>query len=269
MTFEEMKKRISADPETKNLKVSDSDVLKVNRYLDLRGKTEDGYEAKLITEPYIELVLLPTKEKLLEESKAKFKDNLLVFNSDIYLQDASLDDFELLNEEREMALSKIREYVESYEKNKVLKGFYIYGKYGTGKTYLLSAIAHEIVNKGAKVLMVFMPDLVRSIRQGISDGNLEDKINQLKQVEVLMFDDIGGENMTPWFRDEVLLPVLQYRLSAQLTTFFSSNLPLTKLISSLSNDRNNQIDHVKAHRIVKRITGLTNIVKLDDKQYKE
>ena len=38
MTLEEMRKRISEDNETKDLKLTNSDILVVNRYLDLRGE---------------------------------------------------------------------------------------------------------------------------------------------------------------------------------------------------------------------------------------
>ena len=268
MTLEEMRKRISEDNETKDLKLSNSDILVVNRYLDLRGEVVDGYRVALKTDPYVEIVYLPTTEKLAEEARDKFKNHLLVFNSEVYLQDASLDDFKLLNEEREKVVKELKNFVENYKKSHYSKGYYISGKYGTGKTYLLSAVAHALVRKHINVLMVFMPDLVRSVRQGISDGNLEEKINQLKQVEVLMFDDIGGENMTPWFRDEVLLPVLQYRLSARLTTFFTSNLGSKELLNSLTTDKNQKIDFVKAHRVIQRITELAHYIKLDEEQYK-
>lgn|SRR5690554_364206 len=268
MTLEEMRKRIAEDNETKDLKLTNSDILVVNRYLDLRGEVVDGYKVSLKTDPYVEIVYLPTTEKLQEEARDKFKSHLLVFNSEVYLQEASLDDFKLLNEEREKVVIELKKFVENYKKSHYSKGYYISGKYGTGKTYLLSAVAHALVRKHINVLMVFMPDLVRSVRQGISDGNLEEKINQLKQVEVLMFDDIGGENMTPWFRDEVLLPVLQYRLSARLTTFFTSNLGSKELLNSLTTDKNQKIDFVKAHRVIQRITELAHYIKLDEEQYK-
>lgn len=268
MNLEEMKKRIMLDPETKDLKLTPSDILIVNRYLDLKGKEIDGYIAKLVKEPYIEIIYLPTKETKELKAKEELKKNLKLFNSDVYLQEASLDGFTLFNEEREKAIKKIREFIADYENNLFPKGFYIQGKYGTGKTYLVSAIAHELAKKNVQVLIVFMPDLVRTVKQGINEGNLEDRINELKQVEVLIIDDIGGENMTSWFRDEILLPILQYRLSARLTTFFTSNLALKDLITNFSQERNNKLDMVKGMRVIRRITDLTDYIKLDLDQFK-
>ena len=37
-------------------------------------------------------------------------------------------------------------------------------------------------------------------------------LNYLKSVDVLLLDDFGSENMTNWLRDDVLGPVLNYRL---------------------------------------------------------
>ena len=143
----------------------------------------------------------------------------------------------------------------------------LYGGYKTGKTYALSMIARELAKNNINVLLVFMPDLVRNIRQGISDGDLEHKINLLKQAEVLMFDDIGGENFSAWFRDEILLPVLQYRLAASLPTFFSSNLEYNELAKAFILNKGNEHDYVKGIRLLQRIKDLSTYVKLDETIY--
>ena len=52
---------------------------------------------------------------------------------------------------------------------------------------------------------------------------MEKRIRELSRVEVLVLDDIGGENMTKWSRDEILLPILNERMEAGLFTCFTSN----------------------------------------------
>jgi primosomal protein DnaI len=65
MTLEEMKKTISKDPETKGLTLLDVDIYKVYQYLLERDEHKDknGYRPVLRTEPYIEIVYRPTREK--------------------------------------------------------------------------------------------------------------------------------------------------------------------------------------------------------------
>ena len=79
-----------------------------------------------------------------------------------------------------------------------------------------------------------------------------------------MLDDIGAENTTAWSRDEVLGPILQYRMEEDLPTFFTSNLTLKELESALS-ITNNGIEKVKAKRIVERIKQLTVFLELISK----
>ena len=45
---------------------------------------------------------------------------------------------------------------------------------------------------------------------------------QMKNTEILFIDDIGAENCSAWSRDEVLGPILQYRMQSHLPTFFTS-----------------------------------------------
>ncbi len=50
------------------------------------------------------------------------------------------------------------------------------------------------------------------------------KQNYPEYENILMLDDIGAEEITPWARDEVIGPLLHYRMVQELPTFFSSNL---------------------------------------------
>lgn len=269
MTLDEMRKVVSVDAETKNLHILDVDIYKVYQYLmDRDQKTvRDGYQPVLRTDPYIEIVYRPTKEKAEEIRKQKIREHLKFYDSEIYIQDASLARFEVFNEEREKAHQLALEFVENYRKDRYFKGLYIYGKYATGKSYLISAIAQELAEKNVTVLFVYMPDLVRSIRQGMNEGNLEQRINSLKQADVLMMDDMGGENMTPWFRDEILVPILQYRLSAKLPVFMTSNFEYVQLVEALTMTKD-ETNRVKAARLIQRIKDLMTPVKITSEQYK-
>ena len=52
----------------------------------------------------------------------------------------------------------------------------------------------------------------------------------MREANILMLDDIGAEEVTPWVRDEVIGPLLHYRMVHELPTF----LVLTLIIVNLS-----------------------------------
>ena len=79
---------------------------------------------------------------------------------------------------------------------------------------------------------------------------------KIKKVPLLLIDDIGAENSTAWARDEVLAPILQYRMEEKLPTFFTSNLTIDELENHLS-EANNKVDKIKARRIIERVKQLT------------
>ena len=101
-----MRKFIEKNPETKELSLLDVDVNKVYNYI-LQKKTnpvKDGYEIRLRTDPYIEVYYRPTKEKQLQEKRERIRDNLKLYDSEIYIKDATIEEFELFNEAREKAV---------------------------------------------------------------------------------------------------------------------------------------------------------------------
>ena len=172
-----------------------------------------------------------------------------------------------ITKERANVLSLIKEFLDNYEKDEFVKGLYIQGKHGTGKTFLMAYIAKALADKGHDVLFMFYPDLVRKIKSLIQDNKLEQGITELKNVDVLMLDDFGAENSTAFIRDEILSPILQYRMNNNLPTFMTSNLEDEQLINHLA-DSNNGTDLVRASRIRERIRAMMNYVQLDGAVYR-
>lgn len=266
MTLEDMKREIAKDKETQSLKLTGIDILKVYQYLLVKhDKNRDkNYTPKLITTPYIEFVLEPTEKKKLLIKQDKIKKYMDIFEAEIHIQDASLDDFDVFTESREIALKEAKAFLKGFSNKTHPKGLFIYGMYGSGKSFLLSALAKALTLEGKMVILTYVPDLVRSMKQGMQEYDLEKRINILKQVDVLMLDDLGGEFSSAWFRDEILMPLLQYRLSANLATCFSSNYSLRELSDILSMSNASEEHRIKATRIVKRIMDMTVQIKLYD-----
>lgn len=173
-----------------------------------------------------------------------------------------------VNQNRQIVLLKIKECINTYEKNNHSKGLYIHGQYGCGKTYLLAYLAKNLAELGHKVIFAYYPDLVRMMKSAISTGELEELIEELKEVEVLVLDDFGGEMLTSFIRDEVLGSILQDRMTNNLLTFMSSNLNEKLLLDHLK-ESNRDIDELRASRIYERMRALMDFVELKDENYRK
>lgn len=175
--------------------------------------------------------------------------------------DATFEDYNTNTTARMGIYKYMMTFLRLFPMGEKVKGLYIWGEYQKGKTYTLASLANDLIKKGYSVVIAYYPDLVREFKSSISTGGLETLINKLKQADVVMLDDIGGEGKSAWIRDEVLGPILQYRLLDEKPTFFSSNVSLKELGLYMV-DNNQKAEQMKAFRIISRIRSLTEEIKM-------
>lgn len=142
------------------------------------------------------------------------------------------------------------------------KGIYFYGPFGVGKSYILGAIANELATRRIRTVIVFVPEFLREMKQSIQDSTLHEKIDFVKNAQVLMLDDIGAETMSAWTRDEVLGTILQYRMAEKLPTFFTSNFTYNELEHHLTYSQRGEKEAVKAARLMERIRSTSRPIRL-------
>ncbi|MBQ2472467.1 MAG: hypothetical protein II508_07695, partial [Acholeplasmatales bacterium] len=128
--------------------------------------------------------------------------------------DAKLESFDTNSESRKKIYAHITEYGLKKNGESFDKGLLLYGSFSRGKTYALAVIANELSKRNVPSLLIYFPDLVLDLKGAIGTNRFEELINMLKDIEVLMLDDLGSENMTPWLRDEILGPIINYRMMA-------------------------------------------------------
>ena len=167
------------------------------------------------------------------------------------------------------ARSEVYKALKVFNKNPLRnKGIYLHGTFGTGKTFILLKEAKELAKKRINVVFVYYPDFCREIKMNITTGTNEALINKCKQADILMFDDIGGEGNSSFVRDEVLGPILQYRMFALKPTFMSSNYSMSELEKHLAEAKDSS-NVVNASRVVERIKELMTEIELDDVNYRK
>lgn len=186
------------------------------------------------------------------EKDQMYKKNVVLFDVPKMIKNADLRDI-YKEKNRLETIKYIKEFLSNYGKNSV-KGLYLHGSFGCGKTYLVAALFNELARRGEKCVIVHFPELLRGLKESFST-NYSEKFDLIKNTPLLLLDDIGAEYLTAWGRDEVLESILQYRMDQELVTFFTSNLDLEQLETHLS-VVNNSIDKLKARRIIERVKKL-------------
>lgn len=190
--------------------------------------------------------------------KNKYQENALYFDVPKEIKEAKMSEIFQTDKKRTEIIAWLDAFIDGFKKTKNGKGLYLNGNFGSGKTYLIAALFNELAKSNIKVAIIYWPEFLRSLKASFNDSNndFDDKYTYIKKVPLLLIDDIGAENLSAWARDEILGPILQYRMQEGLSTFFTSNLNLEELETHLSMT-GNKIEKVKAKRIIERIKQLT------------
>ncbi|HSM23362.1 MAG TPA: ATP-binding protein [Anaerolineaceae bacterium] len=101
------------------------------------------------------------------------------------------------------------------------------GTYGCGKTHLAAAIANKVLELGIPTLFLTVPDLLDWLRYsyGSHEGSFEERFEEIRNIGLLVLDDLGTQNTTPW-AEEKLYQILNHRYTHHLPTVITTNQEL-------------------------------------------
>lgn len=265
--YEEAKTNPKFQKLVKHLKLTEEEALKrTTKLLDTLEELENCqkcrglYECKNAYKGHISTLekneegIYPTyipckfKKKEWNLKKAKIDEEALSSN-------ARMKDIDVKDKNRVHVIKWLDQFYENYDFSKNMKGLYLHGNFGSGKTFLTSALLNELKEKkDVTTELIYFPEILRELK---SDWELyEARMKKYQTVDILCIDDIGAEKVSEWSRDEVLGTILQTRMNHNLTTFFTSNLNLEELekhflITEKSDEK------IKARRIMERIKQLS------------
>ncbi len=135
-----------------------------------------------------------------------------------------------LSAERQRNLRGVYDAAVSYARR--LDGWLLLmGGYGSGKTHLAAAIANEVLKRGIVPLFVTVPDLLDHLRGAFAPGASQaysDRFDQVRTTRLLILDDLGTENATPWALEK-LFQLLNYRYMMRLPTVITTNHELERM----------------------------------------
>lgn len=246
-------------------------ISKFNQYITerdkfLRGDTDyiaKGYKPILVmNHGYADVSYEETPELIAAEKEAAIKKRLNLINFPSSLKNVSFLDVYRDDVQRLTVLKRMIEFVNDYPNN--LKGLYLYGDFGVGKSFMVAALAHDLSEKrGVSSTLLHYPSFVIDVKNAIGDGNVKTLVDEIKLSEVLILDDIGAEQSTAWVRDEILQVILQYRMQENLPTFFTSNFNFEDLELHFAKGKHGNDETWEARRVMERIRYLAEETRLE------
>ncbi|KXT73550.1 Helicase loader DnaI [Streptococcus sp. DD10] len=246
-------------------------ISKFNQYITernkfLRGDADyiaRGYRPILImNQGYADVSYEETPELLAAQKEAAIKNRMKLMNLPASLKTVSFSDFNPDDARRFPVFERLIEFSETYPNAK--RGLYLYGDFGVGKSFMMAALAHELSEKrSASTTLIHYPSFVVDVKNAIGNGLVKDLIDEIKLSQILILDDIGAEQSTPWVRDEVLQVILQHRMQENLPTFFTSNFSFSDLELHFSKGRNGADETWEARRLMERIRYLAEEIRLE------
>ncbi|MFW6151297.1 MAG: ATP-binding protein, partial [Chloroflexota bacterium] len=105
------------------------------------------------------------------------------------------------------------------------------GPTGCGKTHIACAIANRNLAKGRAVFYISAADLLDHLRATFnpaSEVRYDDLFEQVKRAPLLILDDLGVQEGSPWAREK-MEQLLNHRFNGQLPTVLTTDLPVEKL----------------------------------------
>jgi DNA replication protein DnaC len=104
------------------------------------------------------------------------------------------------------------------------------GGFGSGKTHLAAAIANFSTEHGVPTMFLTAPDLLDWLRASFegNDERFSERFEEIRQVPLLILDDFGTQNATPWAQEK-LFQLLDYRYVNESPTVITTNLRLEEI----------------------------------------
>jgi primosomal protein DnaI len=166
-----------------------------------------------------------------------------------------------LDASRAIAVNQLQNYVQTTKSQGLQKnGLYLQGSFGTGKTYMAGYLLQKLAKEGFSGVIVYMPEFVEDAKALMFEPQkLKETITLMKDADLLVFDDIGAENLTPWVRDHVLGAILNHRMNRK-PTFYTSNHNLDDLEKHFSFTHKEGEEMHKGQRLMDRVRPFVDVV---------
>lgn len=222
-----------------------------------------GYQRQLTIEEnqaISSFVVCPYGKKIEEQRRVM---SLIDSNvpKDIFL--TSFQDLQLDNQGNLFPLVKL---LMDHLKTESKKGLYIYGDMGIGKTYVMAAFSHMLASQNKQVAFISVSQLLQDLKSYFNSSQ-DNGLDELKEVDYLVLDDLGAETLSVWGRDEVLFNLLNDRMLRKKPTYFTSVYSLAELEKHYKT-KDSKDEMIKVKRLMERIMSLSQEFELKGRRFR-
>jgi len=222
-------------------------------------------QVETLDRSYIHETKVACKKQIAENAKQALRSRIRTYYMDdkAFFDGFSFGDILEKDLDRIGAVHQINQYIDlTVEKGLQNKGLYLSGSFGTGKTFLMCYMLYKLAQEGYTSAIVYMPEFVEDLKSMFGDSQkLRETLEALKETDLLVFDDIGAENLNPWLRDHVLGTILNYRMNRK-PTFYTSNYNLESLEKHFSFTAKEGGEEEKGQRLMERIRPFVQTVEV-------
>ena len=144
------------------------------------------------------------------------------------------------NEKEEIYTKSFYKYCKNFEKAKDMGiGILMYGNAGTGKTFLTDCIYNEL--KASNVIYkTTLSYYLQSIKDSFNSKSEDWIINMLKEVDLIILDDVGNERLTEWSMEH-LYNLFNFIYTNKKPLIINTNLSLFELEEFLTIKKSNKL----------------------------
>jgi DNA replication protein DnaC len=142
------------------------------------------------------------------------------------------ESFDQLGERK--VLSKLFFYLAQVMEEETRQNLFLHGPHQTGKSFALAVFAYRYAlhQKGKIAFIKTHEWLQKLVLMRQSDlGRFDKEMTKLKNLDILILDELGASDLDEDARDAILIPLLNERLKAKKITMINSVFSLRELVN--------------------------------------